>query len=242
MNTDLETAAREWWIWPTGVTNIESDSSLIDHREIDQWVRVIEYSAYAKALKRIEELEEELKSNKKHWEKMFDDARATALNHSKELSYRAKRIEELDGELTSLKINAQTLVRIPSASGRSERVLCGLKLENQLTKERERVAELEAELAGLAKLNETLASYANAGENLEKALTKERQISKLLEESLMFYADPSTYFAIGLLADKPCGDFINDGSDCEDEDLGIVHKPGKLARTALAEVQKLRGE
>lgn len=51
---------------------------------------------------------------------------------------------------------------------------------------------------------------------------------KKLIEALEFYADPDTYFAIGFLPDRPCGEFINDGSET---DLGI--KPGKKARKVL---------
>ncbi len=45
---------------------------------------------------RIAELEAEIESNRKHWEKMFDDAKLSALNHSKELEFRGRRIDELE--------------------------------------------------------------------------------------------------------------------------------------------------
>jgi hypothetical protein len=49
-----------------------------------------------------------------------------------------------------------------------------------------------------------------------------------LREALEFYADPDTYFAIGLFPDRPCGEFMEDFSD--------EHDPGypKRARAALA--------
>ena len=50
-----------------------------------------------------------------------------------------------------------------------------------------------------------------------------------LEETLVFYADPDTYFAIGIFPDPPCGEFMDDFS--ETEELGA--KPGKCARVAL---------
>lgn len=53
---------------------------------------------------------------------------------------------------------------------------------------------------------------------------------KLLREALEFYADPETYFAIGIFPDPPCGEFINDFSDTE---LGV--KPGAKARAVLEE-------
>jgi len=46
---------------------------------------------------------------------------------------------------------------------------------------------------------------------------------------LAFYADPETYFAIGVFPDPPCGDFINDYSDTP----ALGQKPGKTARNAL---------
>ena len=49
-----------------------------------------------------------------------------------------------------------------------------------------------------------------------------------LQKALEFYADPATYFAIGILPDEPCGDFINDFSE-----TAIGRKPGALARETL---------
>jgi hypothetical protein len=51
-----------------------------------------------------------------------------------------------------------------------------------------------------------------------------------LEGALEFYADPMTYFAVGIFADRPCGEFVDDMS--ETDEYGM--KPGKLARAALA--------
>lgn len=59
--------------------------------------------------------------------------------------------------------------------------------------------------------------------------------NRKLKETLKFYADPDTYFAIAFFPDHPCGDFINDFSECHHEDLGTVIKPGKKAREALIE-------
>lgn len=59
---------------------------------------------------------------------------------------------------------------------------------------------------------------------------KKELINKMID-ALMFYADPSTYFAIGVIPDPLCGEFINDFSETE-----IGYKPGKLARETLEEI------
>ena len=51
-----------------------------------------------------------------------------------------------------------------------------------------------------------------------------------LAEALRFYANPETYFGIGIFPDPPCGNFIDDFEDTDE--LGL--KPGKRARAALA--------
>ena len=53
---------------------------------------------------------------------------------------------------------------------------------------------------------------------------------KKILKALEFYADPDTYFAIGLFPDNPCGEFIKDISETE-----LGKKPGALARKALLE-------
>lgn len=50
------------------------------------------------------------------------------------------------------------------------------------------------------------------------------------EEALDFYADPTTYFAVGFFPDPPAGAFMEDFSETE---LGL--KPGKRARKALGD-------
>jgi hypothetical protein len=52
---------------------------------------------------------------------------------------------------------------------------------------------------------------------------------KGLREALEFYADPDTYFAVGIFPDPPCGNFMDDFSDTE-----LGRKPGKRARAVLA--------
>jgi hypothetical protein len=57
----------------------------------------------------------------------------------------------------------------------------------------------------------------------------DRKYLQQLEETLDFYADPESYFAIGFLSDPPCGSFGDDFEDIE----GMGFKPGKRARQTL---------
>jgi hypothetical protein len=67
---------------------------------------------------------------------------------------------------------------------------------------------------------------------------KERKITVAdvegLIRALSFYADPATYFAISVLPDPPCGDFVRDYSRCG-ADWG--QRPGKRARRALTKFE-----
>jgi len=49
------------------------------------------------------------------------------------------------------------------------------------------------------------------------------------EKVIEFYAEPDTYFGIGFLPDRPCGEFIDDVS----ETIPLGYKPGKKAREYL---------
>jgi hypothetical protein len=59
-----------------------------------------------------------------------------------------------------------------------------------------------------------------------------------LEETLWFYADPGTYFAIAFFPDPPCGEFMDDFEEPNPElemwDGIPSPKPGKRARAALS--------
>lgn len=57
---------------------------------------------------------------------------------------------------------------------------------------------------------------------------------ELMLQTVDFYANPESYFAIGFFPDRPCGDFIDDFSETEDG-----FKPGKQAREALEAFQTL---
>lgn len=54
-----------------------------------------------------------------------------------------------------------------------------------------------------------------------------------LQKALEFYADPETYFAIGIIADRPTGGFDDDIDDDYDHPDMVGPRPGKLARKAL---------
>jgi len=64
-------------------------------------------------------------------------------------------------------------------------------------------------------------------------VTKDEIIEELLE-TVAFYANPETYFAIGFFPDPPCGEFMEDFSDTDE--LGV--KPGKMARNLLGKYSK----
>lgn len=60
--------------------------------------------------------------------------------------------------------------------------------------------------------------------------------------ALGFYADHETYFAIGFLGDRPCGEFMDDFSTIQyiNPETGDVvesrYLPGEHARSTIAEV------
>lgn len=54
------------------------------------------------------------------------------------------------------------------------------------------------------------------------------------KEALAFYADWQTYFAIGFFPDRPCGAFMDDFSEVEDDLSAFATRPGRRAREALA--------
>lgn len=55
---------------------------------------------------------------------------------------------------------------------------------------------------------------------------------KKVIDTLGFYGDPETYFAIGFFADPPCGGFMEDFRDTE----GMGRKPGNKAELMLGEL------
>lgn len=84
--------------------------------------------------------------------------------------------------------------------------------------------ELQAEL--LAWRDDILSGAAPSSETTAPSVLPRLH---RLEDALTFYADPETYFAIGFMPDRPCGEFMDDFE--ETPELGW--KPGKRARAAL---------
>ena len=72
---------------------------------------------------------------------------------------------------------------------------------------------------------------------LDKKCNELRAQCEEMADVLMFYGDPATYFAIGFLADPPCGDFLEDADDTE-----LGRKPGKRARAVLEKYYPEEGE
>jgi hypothetical protein len=72
------------------------------------------------------------------------------------------------------------------------------------------------------------------------ALAEIEQYKKLcgkLWQALEFYAELSTYFAMTIRADPPCGEFYEDGSEVDGH-----WRPGKLARETLERAKEDYGE
>jgi hypothetical protein len=68
-------------------------------------------------------------------------------------------------------------------------------------------------------------------------MTNEDKIKKL-SAALGFYADPDSYFAIGIFPDHPCGNFINDFDNEHGNDQYDRPMPGRYARMVLKEIGK----
>lgn len=68
----------------------------------------------------------------------------------------------------------------------------------------------------------------------QKESDQRNQIALALVETLEFYADPDTYFAVSFVPDPPCGAIMRDFS--ESEDYG--KKPGKRARETIERLNK----
>ena len=87
------------------------------------------------------------------------------------------------------------------------------------------IARLEAEVERLKRAE---IAWHLAEAEVER-LTAERDE---LKAALEFYADPETYFALCMMADPPCGDFIRDFSVVEGAYTDRP-MPGTRARAAL---------
>jgi hypothetical protein len=157
------------------------------------------------------------------------------------------RIEELEAELRGDPISFDALG--PEA----------VKYRDALATKDARIKELEALLGHSTKganederafrdLYTTIASCWHLNEELVHRLTEQVVVDKGLaqrflnerdrmREALEFYADPETYFGVAFMADRPCGDFVEDFEELTGElghpDGGAWEKPGKRARAAL---------
>jgi hypothetical protein len=105
----------------------------------------------------------------------------------------------------------------------SEKTLKKEDLRAWIARMRERDEWPETDLELMQAIEDVLDSHDELGTRLKSA-----------EETLAFYGDPETYFAIGFLPDRPCGEFED---DFEELDGALGHpgggswtKPGKRAR------------
>jgi hypothetical protein len=78
----------------------------------------------------------------------------------------------------------------------------------------------------------------SAVSDLLKAYDEQRKLIWDMANTLAFYADPQTYFAITFIPDPPNGEFMDDFNKCEDE-YGEWIKPGKRARKALDKIKSI---
>ena len=79
-----------------------------------------------------------------------------------------------------------------------------------------------------------LAELIERQESAWKKVVVRARIAEL-EAALEFYADPETYFGVAFLFDHPTGGFDEDFDTATSHpDGNSWHKPGKLARAALA--------
>ena len=92
-----------------------------------------------------------------------------------------------------------------------------------------RIEELHAEVRRLTDVQMYDRNLIKALTADNERLTAERDE---LKAALEFYADPETYFALCMMADPPCGDFIRDFSVVEGAYTDRP-MPGTRARAAL---------
>jgi hypothetical protein len=75
--------------------------------------------------------------------------------------------------------------------------------------------------------------YPSCGQASDQRAALAAEVGRL-RAALEFYADPDTYFAIGIFADPPCGEFIDDFSEHGHPEYPAGDmRPGKRAREAL---------
>lgn len=130
----------------------------------------------------------------------------------------------------------------------NERLLDIVATLRRIGQSRELLADNAIALEQAASEIETMVvdSIANAPPIMSKATADQRTAQRLagalaLLEAVQFYADPATYFAIVVIPDRPCGDFVNDSSVLSEDEKTIWDDYrgggdyfGKRAREALA--------
>lgn len=102
-----------------------------------------------------------------------------------------------------------------------------------LSRIEDQAAFLREALTRIAALTELGYQYpANVAKVALSHLEDQAALPQDATEALEFYADPETYVAIGFLADRPAGAFMDDFDDTGE--LGL--RPGKRARAALSRI------
>jgi hypothetical protein len=112
------------------------------------------------------------------------------------------------------------LAASPRRAGEGE--VCGDELYTGVLCELEAGHEGRCKMRGVAWIGRSFKSSQRAGEPTPETI-----------EALKFYADPDTYFAIGMFGDAPCGPFLDDFENVGGEGNLEDFRPGKRARAAL---------
>lgn len=75
----------------------------------------------------------------------------------------------------------------------------------------------------------------------DKEVERYKRALGIALDALQVYANPETYHAIAILADRPAGDFADDFSRVPESDYDRP-MPGKAARAAFKKLQKRYGD
>lgn len=135
--------------------------------------------------------------------------------------------DELAAKLTDLERELETWRKRYDALDERENKLSAEHFA-ALAKNAELRADLEAKTAMTDEYFEVLCNICTESADTQAKLTASEARCEKLLGAVQFYAAPETYFAVGFIADKPCGDFMD---DFDETVFGV--KPGKLARNTL---------
>jgi hypothetical protein len=75
----------------------------------------------------------------------------------------------------------------------------------------------------------------------DKEIERYKKALGIALDALQVYADPETYYAIAIMADRPAGDFADDFSKVPGSWYNRP-MPGKTARAAFAKLDKRFGD